>query len=94
MSDQLKRVMESGSESDMDAYLEIHSAAEIIRDIRNITGKNDDLRDHFAGLAMQSMMDHYSRNDGLVACDFTEMAKESYLMADAMLAARKGGSDD
>ena len=48
---------------------------------------NDGLRDHFAGLAMQTMLtlcqqDDYGR-DYLAHC-----AKNSYLMADAMLKAR------
>ena len=40
------------------------------------------LRDHFAGLAMQGLMD--------AAIPMSEIAKEAYLMADLMLKAREG----
>jgi hypothetical protein len=39
------------------------------------------LRDHFAGLAMQGLMD--------AAMPMSEIAKEAYLMADLMLKARE-----
>jgi len=54
------------------------------------SGKSDSctMRDHFAGLAMQSMMEHVVKVNGFAGFDMVSVAKAAYAMADEMLKER------
>lgn len=57
--------------------------------VARLSGDAETLRDKFAGLALSGMIACAPFKDGTL---YSEIASSSYLWADAMLAARKGGA--
>ena len=55
--------------------------------------KGMDLRDHFAGLAMQGMLSNGVTIDIDKSMPFLTRAKAAYMIADAMMEARKQNED-
>lgn len=80
---------------DMDCYLEVTSTGEIIQDILSFIPREAELRDHFAAMALQSVItvtsagQHHPVKPGDELNLRQAMARDAYELADAMLAARK-----
>jgi hypothetical protein len=75
--------------NDIHTQITAAAVAEAIRIERDRATK--DLRDWFAGLAMQALVSGDAHRDEPITCEVD--ARVAYLMADAMLAARAAGRE-
>lgn len=76
-----------GGKGSLDAWLEYNSEDEVRAAILALVSPTETLRDKFAGQAMQALIADGIKRDG--STTVPNVAKDAYLMADAMLEVRK-----
>lgn len=87
MSNVSLKVALQGIPGALDAWLEVHSEEDVRAEILALVSPMETLRDKFAGRAMQAMLGSEFVQSGKGS--FESISETSYVMADAMLAARE-----